>query len=73
MKCFLLVALIAGFLSPNTSKADERIWETKNIWGLYYATEIRGLDAARLLGLNGSGRIKSRVEQYCMFFRGSAL
>ena len=73
MKCFLLFALIAGFLSPNASKANELIWETKNICGLYYSTEISGLDAARLLGLKGSGRVKSKVEQYCMFFRGSAL
>ena len=48
--------------------SDERIYETKNICGRYYATEINGRDAARLLELNDSSRIGSRVEQYCNFF-----
>ena len=52
-----------------TIKADERIYETKNICGRYYAAEINGGDAARLLSLKGSGRVSSRVEQYCNFFR----
>ena len=50
-------------------KSDERIYETKNICGRYYAAEINGGEAARLLGLKGSGRVSSRVEQYCNFFR----
>ncbi len=49
--------------------ADDRIYETKNICGRYYAVEINGVDAARLLGLKDSGRVSSRVEQYCNFFR----
>ena len=52
-----------------TIKADERIYETKNICGRYYAAEINGGDAARFLGLKDSGRVSSRVEQYCNFFR----
>ena len=52
-----------------TIKADERIYETKNICGRYYAAEINGGEAARLLGLKASGRVSSRVEQYCNFFR----
>ena len=51
------------------TKADERIYETKNICGRYYAAEINGGEASRLLGLNGAGRVGSRVEQYCNFFR----
>ena len=49
--------------------ADERIYETKNICGRYYAAEMNGGEAARLLSLKGSGRVGSRVEQYCNFFR----
>ena len=49
--------------------SDERIYETKNICGRYYAAEINGGDAARLLGLKDFGRVSSRVEQYCNFFR----
>ena len=44
-----------------TIKADERIYETKNICGRYYAAEINGGEAARLLSLKGSGRVSSRV------------
>ena len=50
-------------------KSDERIYETKNICGLYYSVEISGPEAARLLGLKETGRVSSRVEQYCNFFR----
>ena len=56
-------------MSPMTVKADERIFETKNICGRYYAAEINGGEAARLLSLKVSGRVSSRVEQYCNFFR----
>jgi len=49
--------------------SDERIYETKNICGRYYAAEINAGDAARLLDLKDSGRVNSRVEQYCNFFR----
>ncbi len=49
--------------------SDERIYETKNICGRYYAAEINGGEAAQLLSLKESGRVGSRVEQYCNFFR----
>ena len=52
-----------------TVNSDERIYETKNICGRYYAAEIKSGDAARLLGLKDFGRVSSRVEQYCNFFR----
>ncbi len=54
---------------PMIANSDERIYETKNICGRYYAAEINGGEAARLLGLKGSGRVSARVEQYCNFFR----
>tara|TARA_B100001029_G_C14980661_1_gene405839 strand:- start:207 stop:368 length:162 start_codon:yes stop_codon:yes gene_type:complete len=50
-------------------KSDERIFETKNVCGRYFAAEINAVEASRLLGLKGSGRVGSRVEQYCNFFR----
>ena len=50
-------------------KSDERIYDTKNICGRYYAAEINAGDAARSLGIKDSGRVSSRVEQYCNFFR----
>ena len=65
----ILLALLSGMLPSLAAKADERIYETKNICGRYYATEINGAEASRLLGLKGSGRVGSRVEQYCNFFR----
>jgi len=55
--------------SPMKVNSNERIYETKNICGRYYAAEINGVDAARSLGLRDSGRVGSRVEQYCNFFR----
>ena len=63
------IALFVFLISAITVYSDERIYETKKICGLYYAAEINGLEAARLLGLKGSGRVSSRVEQYCNFFR----
>ena len=69
MKRIFLIALFLSCMSPKTVKSDERIYETKNICGRYYAAEINGGDAARLLGLKNSGRVSSRVEQYCNFFR----
>ena len=63
------IALSVFLLSTITVYSDERIYETKKICGLYYAAEINGVEAARLLGLKGSGRVSSRVEQYCNFFR----
>ena len=69
MQRFLLFALTVGILYPIALKADERIYDTKNICGRYYASEINGGEAARLLVLKGSGRVGSRVEQYCNFFR----
>ena len=69
MNCIFLITLSAFLISPMTIKADERIYETKNICGRYYAAEINVGEAARLLSLKGSGRVSSRVEQYCNFFR----
>ncbi len=69
MNRFLLIALSALFVYPMAVKSDERIYETKNICGRYYAAEINGGEAARLLGLKEAGRVSSRVEQYCNFFR----
>ena len=64
-----LLALFVPFALSMGINADERIYETKNICGRYYAAEINGGNAARLLGLKDSGRASSRVEQYCSFFR----
>ncbi len=69
MNSIFLLTLFLCFLSPMTALSDERIYETKNICGRYYAAEINGGDAARLLGLKDFGRVSSRVEQYCNFFR----
>ena len=69
MNRIFLIAIFVSFLSPITVNSDERIYETKNICGRYFAAEINGGDAARLLGLKISGRVGSRVEQYCNFFR----
>ena len=69
MNRILFIALSLFLISPRTVNSDERIYETKNICGRYFAAEINGGEAARLLGLKGSGRVGSRVEQYCNFFR----
>ena len=69
MNRIVLVALSFSLISPMAVKSDDRIYETKNICGRYYAVKINGGDAARLLGLKDSGRVSSRVEQYCNFFR----
>ena len=69
MSRIFLIALSVALLSPIIVNSDDRIYETKNICGRYYAAEINGGDAARLLGLKDSGRVSSRVEQYCNFFR----
>ena len=69
MNRIFLIALSLTLLSTMTVKSDERIYETKNICGRYFAAEINSGDAARLLGLKDSGRVNSRVEQYCNFFR----
>ena len=63
------MALSFSLMSPMVVNSDDRIYATKNICGRYYAVEINGGDAARLLGLQDSGRVSSRVEQYCNFFR----
>ena len=63
------MVLSFAFMSPMAVKSDDRIYETKNICGRYYSAEINGSDAARLLALKDSGRVSSRVEQYCNFFR----
>ena len=69
MERIFLIALFISCMSPMTVKSDERVYETKNICGRYYAAEINGVDTAKLLGLKYSGRVSSRVEQYCNFFR----
>ena len=69
MSRIFLIALSVALLSPIIVNSDERIYETKNICGRYYAAEINGGDAARLLDLKDFGRVSSRVEQYCNFFR----
>ncbi len=69
MNRIFILALSFSLTSPMAVKSDDRIYETKNICGRYYAVEINGGDAARLLGLKDSGRVSSRVEQYCNFFR----
>ena len=69
MNRIYLLALSVFLISPMTVYSDERIYETKNICGLYYAAEINAGEAAQLLGLKVSGRVSSRVEQYCNFFR----
>ena len=69
MKRILFIVLSIFLFSPLAVNSDDRIYETKNICGRYYAAEIKGVDAARLLGLKDSGRVSSRVEQYCNFFR----
>ena len=63
------MALSFTLISPMEVKSDDRIYETKNICGRYYAVELNGSDAARLLGLKDSGRVSSRVEQYSNFVR----
>ena len=63
------MALSLLFFYPIAANSDDRIYETKNICGRYYSAEINAIDAARLLALKVSGRVSSRVEQYCNFFR----
>tara|TARA_Y100001968_G_scaffold231669_1_gene214419 strand:+ start:15 stop:224 length:210 start_codon:yes stop_codon:yes gene_type:complete len=69
MNHIFFIALSFSFTFPMSVNSDERIYETKNICGRYFAAEINGGDAARLLGLKDFGRVSSRVEQYCNFFR----
>ena len=69
MKRIFLMALSFSLFYPLPVYSDDRIFEAKNICGRYYSADINGGDAARLLGLKDSGRVGSRVEQYCNFFR----
>tara|TARA_B100000945_G_C19843370_1_gene350508 strand:- start:209 stop:418 length:210 start_codon:yes stop_codon:yes gene_type:complete len=69
MNRIYLIALSVFLMSPMSVYSDERIYETKNLCGRYYAAEINAGEAAQLLGLKVSGRVSSRVEQYCNFFR----
>ena len=69
MQRIFLIALSFSLFYPMDVNSDDRIYETKNICGRYYAAEINGGDAARLLSLKDSGRVSTRVEQYCNFFR----
>ena len=69
MKRVFLMTLSFVLFSPMKVNSNERIYETKNICGRYYAAEINAGDAARSLGMKDSGRVSSRVEQYCNFFR----
>ena len=56
------MALSLSLMSPMAVNSDDRIYDTKNICGRYYAVEINGGDAARLLGLRDSNRFSSRVQ-----------
>ena len=69
MNNIFFIALSFSVIFPMTVNSDERIYETKNICGRYYAAEINAGEAARLLGLKDFGSVSSRVEQYCYFFR----
>ncbi len=69
MNHIFFVALYVFLFSPMNVHSDDRIYATKNICGRYYAAEINGGAAARLLNSKGSGRVSSKVEQYCNFFR----
>jgi len=69
MNRIFFLGLSFAFIFTIPVNSDERIYETKNICGRYYAAEIKGGDAARLLGLKDFGRVSSKVEQYCNFFR----
>ena len=69
MKRIFQMALAVSLLSPMAVNSDDRIYETKHICGRYYAAEITGGEAARIFGLKDSGRVSTRVEQYCNFFR----
>ena len=69
MQRIIVLACSFSLFYPMAVNSDDRIYETKNICGRYYAAEINGGDAARLLSLKDSGRVSTRVEQYCNFFR----
>ena len=62
------MALSFSLMSPMAVNSDDRIYETKNICGRYYAVDINGGEAARLLGLKDSARVSSKVEKYSNFF-----
>ena len=49
-----LMALSFALMYLMVVKSNDRIYETKNICGRYYAVEINSGDAARLLGLKDS-------------------
>ena len=65
---FLSNRFIFSLMSPIAGNSDDRIYETKNIYGGNYAVEINGGDATKLLDLKDSARFSPRVEQYCNFF-----
>ena len=44
MKLISYVALSCLLLNPTIAHSDERIYQTKNICGRYYATEINGME-----------------------------
>ena len=46
-------------MSSMTFNCDRWIYQTKNICGCYYATEIKGGDSWRLLGLKDSAWVSS--------------
>ncbi len=69
MKRIFFITLSVSLLYPMAVNSDDRIYQTKNICGRYYAAVINGEEAARLLSLKDSGRVSNRVEQYCNFFR----
>ena len=53
MNRIFFVALAIFTMSPMTVKSDERIYETKNVCGRYYASEINSVEVSILLGLKG--------------------
>ena len=69
MNNIFLFAVSIFLLTPIQVNSNERIYETKNICGRYYAAEMNAGEAAQLLSLKVNGRVSSRVEQYCNFFR----
>ena len=58
MNRIFLIALSFSLMSPSAVNSDDRICETKNICGRYYAVKINAGDAARLLSLKDSGRVR---------------
>ena len=69
MKRLFLSAIPIVVSTFTMAIADVRIYDTKDICGRYFASEISGNDAAKVMGLTRTGRTNAKVEQYCNFFR----